>query len=84
MEKLLNYDWPGNVRELKNAIEYASVLCTGPVIEVQHLPPRIVLPPSGDTPPRKIADENGQRESFLKLLRECDGNQSEAARTSGM
>ena len=84
MEKLLNYDWPGNVRELKNAIEYASVLCTGPFIEVQHLPPRIVLPPSGGTPPGKIADENGQRESFLKILRECDGNQSEAARRLGV
>ncbi len=84
MEKLLNYDWPGNVRELKNAIEYASVLCTGPVVEVQHLPPRIGLPPSGDSLPGKIADGNGQRESFLKLLRECHGNQSEVARRLGV
>jgi two-component system, NtrC family, response regulator AtoC len=32
------YGWPGNVRELRNVIERAVLLCTGDVIEPEHLP----------------------------------------------
>lgn len=42
MALLRRYDWPGNVRELENAIEHAFVLCRDEVIEVEHLPERIV------------------------------------------
>ena len=84
MEKLLLYDWPGNVRELKNAIEYASVLCKGGDIQVSHLPPRIVSPPGSKVPRNEEAEESRQRESFLRLLRECGGNQSETARRLGV
>ena len=84
MEKLLTYDWPGNVRELKNAIEYASVLCTGPSLQVRDLPPKIVLPPTENAPQKESADENGERENFLQLLRECGGNQSEVSRRLGV
>ncbi|MFH0944300.1 MAG: sigma 54-interacting transcriptional regulator [Planctomycetota bacterium] len=38
---LIRYPWPGNVRELENAIEHAFVLCRGPVIAPEHLPPEI-------------------------------------------
>jgi len=38
---LLNYHWPGNVRELQSAIERACLLCDGPRIEPQHLPPQV-------------------------------------------
>jgi DNA-binding NtrC family response regulator len=31
--------WPGNVRELKNAIDRAVTLCTGDLIDVNHLAP---------------------------------------------
>ena len=34
---LLAHAWPGNVRELKNAIERASLLCSGGVIQVRDL-----------------------------------------------
>ncbi len=36
------HDWPGNVRELENAIEHAFVLCPGELIQLAHLPPRLV------------------------------------------
>jgi two-component system, NtrC family, response regulator AtoC len=39
---LLSYDWPGNVRELKNVIERAMLLCTGPTLLAEHLPPELI------------------------------------------
>jgi len=38
---LLDYHWPGNVRELQSVIERACLLCDGPRIEPQHLPPQV-------------------------------------------
>jgi len=35
---LMKHSFPGNVRELENSIEHAFVLCTGSVIQPQHLP----------------------------------------------
>jgi len=40
-ERLLSYRWPGNVRELRNVMERAVVLCSGPRIEVEHLPEKV-------------------------------------------
>jgi DNA-binding NtrC family response regulator len=39
---LLSYHWPGNVRELQSVIERACLLCLGPVLEPQHLPPEVL------------------------------------------
>ncbi len=41
-DRLLAYHWPGNVRELLSALERASLLCKGPRIEPEHLPPEIL------------------------------------------
>jgi PAS domain S-box-containing protein len=84
MAVLLRYHWPGNIRELENAIEHAFVLCRGGVIEVEHLPQRIVTAareeenssiPFGDSSPEAV-------------IREClarnHGNRSETARELGM
>lgn len=35
---ILGYAWPGNVRELRNALERATVLCEGGVIQHSDLP----------------------------------------------
>lgn len=32
------HDWPGNVRELQNAVERASILSPGPLVDAEHLP----------------------------------------------
>ncbi len=41
LETLVAWDWPGNVRELENALEYATALCDGQTVHVEHLPPGI-------------------------------------------
>ena len=84
MEKLLLYDWPGNVRELKNAIEYTSVLCKAGEIQVRHLPPKIASPSEIEVPGNEKTEERHGLENLLRLLRECDGNQSEVARRLGV
>jgi len=35
MRRMLAYRWPGNVRELENSIERATILSTGPELEVE-------------------------------------------------
>jgi len=36
------YHWPGNVRELQNAVQRALLMCEEPVIQIEHLPNKIV------------------------------------------
>jgi two-component system response regulator AtoC len=68
------YDWPGNVRELKNVIERAVVLCNGPELGVEHLPPELserpeppVSRPAPGSPP---AIEGGDADPSARLQRE--------------
>ena len=84
MALLLRHSWPGNIRELENAIEHAFVLCRGNVIEVEHLPERIVA---------GVREENNASTPFgasspEAVIREClvrnRGNRSDTARELGM
>ena len=52
LRALQAYDWPGNVRELHFAVERASLLSEGEVIDVADLPPEI-LERSGRRPPAR-------------------------------
>jgi len=81
MEILVAYDWPGNVRELRNAIEYASVLCTKGWIEPNHIPPKIKNADKGFNEQVPLSSEaQSDRDKLLGLLRQTRGNQSELAR----
>ncbi|MCF8034714.1 MAG: sigma 54-interacting transcriptional regulator [Desulfarculaceae bacterium] len=82
MERLLAYSWPGNVRELINALELAFVLCPGGLIEAEHLPPRI----AGASPsaPGRRGRPALERQRLVEVLRQCGGNQSQAARVLGV
>jgi len=37
VDALLSHDWPGNARELGNALQRATILCQGPVIDRPHI-----------------------------------------------
>ncbi len=85
MEQLFLYSWPGNVRELRNAIEYAFVLCRDDEIGIEHLPPRVLNPPKAiQKPIDPRAEDHPQKEALIQILREAEGNQSEAARRLGV
>jgi len=82
---LVKYDWPGNVRELKNEMERVVVLAEGNVIGPDVLSDRIR---TGKRPPfrrtlREILDRT-EREVIERVLKECKGNRSEAARRLGL
>ena len=50
--RLGGYAWPGNIRELRNALEYATTVCSGKIIHPHHLPRTLhqttALPPPDD------------------------------------
>src|SRR5215475_11402147 len=85
---LLAYGWPGNVRELKNLIERLVILSTGDTIEADHLP--VPFSAATDGPaveeisrePRTL--EAIERAYILKVLRQVNGNKSEAAKILGI
>lgn len=83
MKRLCRYDWPGNIREAKNVLERALILSGGATIGVEHLPE---LPGTG-----KGAGVRAGRslkalemEHIKRVIKECDGNISAAARVLGV
>ena len=67
-EALKRYHWPGNVRELQNFIERATILTTGPTLQV----PLAELERSTQTAARRGRTlEETEREQILRALREA-------------
>ncbi len=81
MDRLISYDWPGNVRELENAVERAMVINRGPLLRSTDF---LLQTSSAD------GSENGcacgqklddvERAHIERVLKECGGNHSRAAR----
>ncbi|HET9301117.1 MAG TPA: sigma 54-interacting transcriptional regulator [Candidatus Polarisedimenticolaceae bacterium] len=94
MEALLAYDWPGNVRELRNALERATILCDGGMIEVEHLPISRSPRPSSVSAPRTPEDgsfplegvnlDSVERGLIINALQAARNNRSRAARLLGI
>jgi transcriptional regulator with PAS, ATPase and Fis domain len=80
-QALLQYDWPGNVRELHNVLERAAILCEGALIERTHLNLE-----SGARSPRNDTTDLSvlERTTIAKVLQECRGNKTRAARRLGV
>ena len=90
MQALEHYAWPGNVRELKNVLERAAIL-TPPnrAVEVDDLPIEVQLaalltgqPTASSDDPRTL--RNVERQHVQRILLECNGNKTEAARILGI
>jgi DNA-binding NtrC family response regulator len=63
VEALVRHRWPGNVRELRFAVERASLLAEGPLIEPHDLPPEVLGHggPGPGAPAASRADEPAAR-----------------------
>jgi transcriptional regulator with GAF, ATPase, and Fis domain len=83
---LLDYAWPGNVRELRNVLERAAMVCEGGLIVPEHLALSAEEP--AQAPERAHAETTNvkaiERQLIEQVLRECQGNKSEAARRLGL
>jgi two-component system response regulator GlrR len=85
LRRLLAYHWPGNIRELKHVLERAVLTEDGPVIQVDtiDLPAK---PAPADLSGESFHSAKGrvvkdfERHYIERLLSECDGNVSRAAR----
>jgi DNA-binding NtrC family response regulator len=81
MSALVHYRWPGNVRELRNVLERAVILNDKGTIDVRDL--------SFDDDSHPVASssthiETVERDLIEKVLRECGGNKTLAARRLGL
>jgi transcriptional regulator with GAF, ATPase, and Fis domain len=93
---LVDYSWPGNVRELRNVLERAAIVCEGGLIVPEHLalapdelgigerPVAAAALPAGASTPESTNVKLIERQLIEQVLRECQGNKSEAARRLGL
>jgi NtrC-family two-component system response regulator AlgB len=78
---LLRYDWPGNVRELRNVLERGTILSEDALIDVDHL----ALQPAARSSRNDSTDLSAlERTTITKVLQECRGNKTKAARRLGL
>jgi transcriptional regulator with PAS, ATPase and Fis domain len=80
-QALLQHEWPGNVRELRNVLERAAILCEGALIDTNHL----ALQPGNRSLRSDTTDLSVvERTTIAKVLHECRGNKTRAARRLGL
>jgi DNA-binding NtrC family response regulator len=88
LECLSGYDWPGNVRELENALERAAVLSGGKRITKDHLPDRVVDPPTPTLVAARSAEnptlDTIEKAYVLWVLDAEGGNKARAAEILGI
>jgi two-component system, response regulator FlrC len=87
---LLTYNWPGNVRELDNVMQRALILCTGAVIEPEHI--RFESEATAAEESASVVREGAladsmqqaEREAILEALRVGNGSRRVAAEKLGI
>ena len=83
---LREYDFPGNVRELENAIEHAFVICPEDVIEVEHLPQKILksVQRNGEQSRRPQYGDTSEESILREALTRNRGNRTKTAEELGI
>jgi DNA-binding NtrC family response regulator len=84
--RLYAYSWPGNIRELRNCIESAVVMCRGPVITEDDLPPALQSASDENTVriPQGLTLEEAEKHYILASISHHKGNKTKAAETLGI
>ncbi|AFM00162.1 transcriptional regulator containing PAS, AAA-type ATPase, and DNA-binding domains [Desulfitobacterium dehalogenans ATCC 51507] len=83
------HDWPGNIRELQNVLEHACIVCSGSVIELQHLPGYLIsqndIRHHHDRPyDVKETVARVEKEMILTALATYNNNRSQAMKALGI
>ena len=81
-DKLLRYPWFGNVRELRNVIERAVILSRSELIKSELIPDESVRDDAGEIGNKRDTRTMAEieKEHIIKVLRSCEGNQTDAAK----
>ncbi|HET6490093.1 MAG TPA: sigma-54 dependent transcriptional regulator [Syntrophales bacterium] len=96
MELFQDYDWPGNIRELENLAERLVLMAKGAQIVMGDVPAELIeavearIHTAASDEKRSIKDlirektEDIEKQMIVKVLEECEGNISKAARQLGL
>jgi two-component system response regulator GlrR len=85
LSKLMRYDWPGNVRELQHVIERAVLLSSGALLQAADM----AIDAAAEEPDATFQGakarvvERFERDYIERLLLQCNGNITQAARHAG-
>ncbi len=81
---LMSYDWPGNVRELENVLEQAAILTQESFIRFEDLP-ACIRENSGGKEAQAIRPLAEYVRAYIeKVLRQYNGNRTQAAKALGI
>jgi DNA-binding NtrC family response regulator len=84
----MGHDWPGNVRELENMVERAFVLCSGPTIEIRHLPQELQRSApaknGSNVPDIGTARRSAEAQAIFQTLEKNNFNRLATARELGI
>jgi len=80
---LQTYPWPGNVRELKNAIERATILSQGRMLDVEHFSWLKSVVSAMPTGPTQTLEEI-ERVHVASALERCNGDVTKASKLLGL
>ena len=89
LQKLIEWTWSGNIRELRNTIERAVILCSGPAIDVQDLPPDVAQGAGGETSaylklPLGLPMREVEKEYVMASLGRLQNNKARTAQALGI
>ncbi len=89
MLTLMKFDWPGNIRQLINVVQNALILCDGPMLRTEHLPPEVRLE-QAQASTGSIGSLSGlsldqiEKQAIRNALKLHNGNREAAARMLGI
>ena len=81
---MLSHSWPGNVRELGNRVRRAVLLAESPSLTHRDLGLEAAVCKTGGKCKKGLMEEAEEKERIRKILEECGGKISRAAKMLGM
>ena len=90
MKTLMAYEWPQNVRELEHCLERAAATASGPILNVDDLPPQVQTAPLWTRTTGKLVNNRIvplaeiEKLAIISTLEQLNGDKQMAARLLGI